>query len=259
MNRSFLIGRFLTSHAGAYRYKDRPTHNIKGLSPDLLEERFRSRALRFHAERHRHSLSMQFALALALLVIIGAFKLDFQTSNSQPLVASAQEIVTLQEIIQTRQIVKPPPPPRPPVPVEVPDDIVLEDEDLDLDASLDLTASLVPVGPPPPVEEEPVEDAFEIFEFVEEMPTIIGGLAALTAAVEYPLLARRAGIEGTVVVQVVVEPDGKPSDPTVTRSAHEILDQAAVDAVMQQRFNPGRQRGRPVRVHMAIPVRFKLT
>ncbi len=260
MNRSFLVGRFLTSHAGAFRYRNRTIGDIEHLSPEILEDRFHRRALRFHAARQRYSLSMQLALSLALLVIIGAFNLDFRPRNSVPLAASAQEVVTVQEIIQTRQIVKPPPPPRPPVPIEVPDDLVLEEDDLDLDASLDLTTTLLPTGPPPPDEEdESLEDPFEIFEFVEEMPSIIGGQAALIAALEYPIVARRAGLDGTVIVQVVIGPDGMPSEPAVVRSAHEILDEAAVDAVMQLQFNPGRQRGRAVRVYLAIPVRFRLT
>lgn len=103
------------------------------------------------------------------------------------------------------------------------------------------------------VEEEP-----EIFVVVEQMPEIIGGNAKIYENLVYPVIARQAGVEGLSVIQVVVEPDGTPSDITVARSASEMLDQAAITAVSQLRFIPGKQRGVPVRVRMAIPIRFRL-
>ena len=72
-------------------------------------------------------------------------------------------------------------------------------------------------------------------------------------------LARQAGLEGMVVVNVIIDETGKPESARVVRSVAEVLDKAAVEAVMKQRFEPGRQRNRPVRVEMAIPVRFQLT
>jgi protein TonB len=81
----------------------------------------------------------------------------------------------------------------------------------------------------------------------------------LQSLADYPEIARKAQMEGTVVVRVVVNLDGKPSDPDVLRSAGAILDKAAIDAVMKLEFKPGRQRNRPVRTMMAIPVKFQLS
>ena len=155
---------------------------------------------------------------------------------------------------------KAPPPPRPPIPVEVPDDVVMDDIELDLDVTLDLDAEILDIPPPPPtpVAKEEEEDEPEIFVVVEQMPTINGGTERLYAILDYPEIARQAGIEGMVVVQVVVMPDGSPSQPFIARSAGEILDKAAVDAVMKLSFTPGKQRGKPVMVRMAIPIRFRL-
>ncbi len=171
-----------------------------------------------------------------------------------------QEVVTLQEITQTVHQTLPPPPPRPPVPIEVPDDELPDDAELDFDATLDLAAA-VELPPPPSAAPDNAgdEDEPEIFVVVEEFPEMIGGAAKLAADVEYPSLARKAGLEGLVVVRIVVNADGMPSDPVVLTSPGSALDKAAIDAVMKQQFKPGRQRGRAVAAYMAIPVRFRLT
>ncbi len=71
-------------------------------------------------------------------------------------------------------------------------------------------------------------------------------------------MARKAGMEGLVVVGFVVEPDGSISSIHVIKSAGKILDQAAIEAVKKLHFKPGKQRGKPVRVRMALPIRFQL-
>ena len=108
---------------------------------------------------------------------------------------------------------KPPPPPRPPIPVEVPNDVILEDDDLPLGDPLEFTA--LPLSPPPLPDKKPEALEDEIFLVVEEMPAIIGGQAALFAALTYPIVAQRAGIEGMVIIEITVEPDGTPSNPKV--------------------------------------------
>lgn len=170
----------------------------------------------------------------------------------------------MEEIAQTQQVDRPPPPPRPPVPVEVPNDEILNDVDLDLDASLDLMDPVSTLPPPPPAPAQAEDRAIveepepEIFVVVEQMPEIIGGPQKVYEYLEYPPIARQAGMEGLVVIQVIVDPQGIPRDPVVVRSAGEVLDRAAGNAVMQLRFLPGKQRGRAVSVRMAIPIRFRL-
>ncbi|GIV61724.1 MAG: hypothetical protein KatS3mg044_0590 [Rhodothermaceae bacterium] len=216
-----------------------------------------------HADlRQDYRLFVMLGLALSLGIMIVLFRLPMQPEDEGfDLTLSEQEVVQMEEIQQTRQELKAPPPPRPPVPVEVPNDEILDDVDLDLDATLDIDEPLadLPPPPPPPSEDKAVaEEEPEIFVVVEEMPEIIGGTAKIYEYLEYPDIAKKAGLEGLVVVQIVVEPDGRPSNATIARSAGSVLDQAAIDAVMKLRFKPGKQRGVPVRVRMAIPIRFKL-
>ena len=114
-----------------------------------------------------------------------------------------------------------------------------------------------PTRPPPPVEEPAAEPEPEIFELVENMPELIGGLAGLQSRIQYPELARRMGIEGRVFVQFVVDEQGRPSNVRIARGIGGGCDEAAVEAVRQSRFTPGRQRGRPVKVRMSLPVTFR--
>ena len=210
--------------------------------------------------RASYRLTLQFGLIAALSLLIALFRGPFRSGGaSLDVPLQAQEVVQMEDIQQTKQVERPPAPPRPPVPVEVPDDVILDEEDLNLDATLDLDEAVAALPPPPPPAEvtEPEVEA-EIFMVVEEMPEIIGGMQRLYSLLEYPDIARQAGLEGQVIVRVVVGTDGVPSMPEVVRSAGEVLDMAAVAAVMQLRFKPGRQRGRPVRVRMALPIRFKL-
>ncbi len=97
-----------------------------------------------------------------------------------------------------------------------------------------------------------------IFENPEQPPRIIGGLGAYYIHIEYPEEAIRAGIEGRLVLRFVVETDGRPSNIQVIQPLHPLLDSAAVAALRRVRFVPGKQNGRPVRVRMQLPVRFRL-
>src|SRR5690625_139152 len=169
--------------------------------------------------RSRYPLYIQVGMIAALLVLITAFRLDLRTESNFEIVEQEQEIVQIEEIQQTQQIEQPPPPPRPPVPIEVPNDEILEDDFLDLDATLDLEAPIAAAPPPPPpsAAEEAEEEEPEIFVIVEEMPELIGGLAAIQGNIRYPEIARKAGVEGRVFVQFVVDEQGNVVNPVVTR------------------------------------------
>ena len=74
-----------------------------------------------------------------------------------------------------------------------------------------------------------------------------------------PVEARRARIQGTVVLAVTVSPQGVPSAVDVIRSSgHVLLDRAAEEAVWQWRFDPARRGGVPVAERIAIPISFRI-
>jgi protein TonB len=73
----------------------------------------------------------------------------------------------------------------------------------------------------------------------------------------YPDLARSARVDGTVILEAVVDTNGSVTQLRVVRSVP-LLDQAALDAVRQWRYAPTVYGGRPVSVLLTITVRFTL-
>lgn len=201
-----------------------------------------------------YTIFWELGLIAALLIFIAAAKVNLHSPKSDVDLTNEQEVVEMEEVIQTKQIEKPPPPPRPPVPVEVPNDEVLEDQVINIDAELNFDDPL-DLPPPPEGDEDQEEDFFVV---VENMPELIGGLAALQKDIRYPEMARKAGIEGRVIVQFIVNEEGKVEDPRVIRGIGGGCDEEALRAVKNALFKPGRQRGKPVRVQYSLPVIFKL-
>jgi TonB family protein len=74
----------------------------------------------------------------------------------------------------------------------------------------------------------------------------------------YTDAARQAGLEGTVVISLLVAEDGAPQDLSVVRSLGMGLDEKAVEAVSQWRFRPTLLNGRPAATRVAVEVRFAL-
>lgn len=208
--------------------------------------------------RKQYPLFVEAGLVVSLVLLIVAFRVDISTGQNFEVNMEEQEVVDMEEIQQTEQETKPPPPPKPPVPVEVPNNETIENQDVDFDASLDLDQSLDTNQGPPPSSNEEEEEEQEIFVVVENQPELIGGMKALQQEVEYPDFARKAGIEGRVFVQFVVDENGNVQSPKVTRGVHKLLNQEAVRAVKQMKFKPGKQRGQAVKVQMSLPVTFRL-
>ena len=205
--------------------------------------------------RRSYNVFLQLGLIVALLSFIGLVRINLYSEPPSPPPVEEQEEVVMEEVIQTKQIETPPPPPRPPVPVEVPNDEIIEDEILDLDTELDLGDMFELPPPPPPRDDEPEDDFFVV---VEQMPQLRGGLGALQRKVSYPEMARRAGIEGRVTVQFIVNEQGRVENPRVIRGIGGGCDEEALKAVQSARFTPGMQRGRPVRVQYSLPIVFRL-
>lgn len=70
--------------------------------------------------------------------------------------------------------------------------------------------------------------------------------------------ARSAGVQGTVLLSLVVDDTGKTTDIKVIKSLVNGLDQKAVEAVSQWRFQPGEKDGKPVAIQAQIEVTFRL-
>lgn len=102
---------------------------------------------------------------------------------------------------------------------------------------------------PPTGSDEP---KFGDYVYVEELPEAITKVPPV-----YPDEARRAGVQGVVLVQALVRKDGAVGDVKVIQSIP-LLDLAAIQAVRQWIFKPARAKGEPVSVWVAVPVKFTL-
>jgi len=204
-------------------------------------------------------IRMEIGFILALLIMISVFKIDIDIeTQDEQIVIDQQEEVFVEEIVQTKQEIKAPPPPRPMVPVEVPNDEIIVDDFIDLDAELDLDDSFMELPPPPPPANDENTEEEEIFIVVEQMPELIGGLASLNKHITYPEMARRAQIEGRVIVEFIIDKEGNVNNPKIIRGIGGGCDEVALSAVQKVKFKPGMQRGKPVLVRYSMPINFTL-
>ena len=103
----------------------------------------------------------------------------------------------------------------------------------------------------------------KIYDVVEEMPEYPGGPEALfkylSENIKYPEEAEEKGIEGRVIITIIVEKDGSISEVEVVNHVNPLLDNEAVRVIKSmQRWIPGKQNGKTVRVKYTVPITFKL-
>lgn len=108
----------------------------------------------------------------------------------------------------------------------------------------------IPVDPWGPGNGAPLPDSL-----AQERPELLAAPQPV-----YPALLREAGVEGVVVVQVVVDTIGRaePGSVRVLQHSEVGFDASAIAAIRGARFRPARVWGRPVRVLVQVPVAFKI-
>ncbi|NIR50617.1 energy transducer TonB [candidate division KSB1 bacterium] len=194
-------------------------------------------------------ISMVISLFLMILIFQSLRAIDLEATETE----TPEIQIEVADIPPTEQIKKPPPPPKPSVPIpteseDVPEDLTIESTDLDL--------SDIPEPPPPPPEDD---GNVNIFVAYDEEPRPIGGFRAIQRALKYPEIARKAGIEGKVIVHVLVNKQGEVENTRILKSlGHSGCDDAAINAIKSVKWKPALQRDKPVKVWVAIPVIFKL-
>ena len=92
---------------------------------------------------------------------------------------------------------------------------------------------------------------------VSKPPQLKGGRQALHDDLEYPSEAEEEETGGVVHVTFLVDTEGRPQNLKITRGAGYHLNQAALNAVRRQEFEPGTRNGRPICVPMTLPIRFR--
>lgn len=206
--------------------------------------------------KRKYQRIFEISLIVALAILIVAFKFFPEFEQAAVNTDGPQELIEVEDVEATKQESAPPPPPKPPIPIEAPSDDVLEDIEI-ADTELDVE-EVVSAPPPPPVEEEEEEEEPVFFVAVEEMPEPIGGIAGIQQRIVYPEIARRAGVQGRVFVKAFVDEAGNVFKTELIKGIGAGCDEAALAAVQQTKFKPGKQRGKAVKVQVSIPILFKI-
>lgn len=204
-------------------------------------------------------------LAVAVGLTLAAFEhKSFDDSDLKDVGAVTDNFEELLDVPITEQPPPPPPPPpmEQPIIEEIPDEVKIEEK---IEVNFDVDVKETTVIKEVVIAEAPVEEkADEIFDVVENQPEPPGGMSGwnqyLSKNLKYPTQARRMGIEGTVIVVFVINTDGSIQDVEVLRGIGGGCDEEAVRVVSEApKWTPGKQRGRPVRTRMRLPIRFKLS
>ena len=221
----------------------------------LQKRKEHAKALLFHA----------IGLCISLLIVITAFEWKFYNSNE--LISLGNLSAEFEEILDIPVTEQPPPPP-PKIQavniVEVPDiEEIEEDLEVMLDVEVTEETALEDVIYDPDEYAEEEEEVEEVFLFVEQAPTPKGGMKSFYSYVaehlEYPATARRMLIEGKVYIQFIIDKDGSLTNFEVLKGIGGGCDEEAIRVLKgSPKWEPGKQRGRPVKVKMALPILFQL-
>lgn len=210
------------------------------------------------------------AILIGLVLALGIMFIAFEWSKNEIKVyddAIQGEFVEDEEMIEVTFRDETPPPPAPPIQETVLSDIIdirENKEDIqtkDFNSEDDKNKKVVIQAPIAAPVEDPEENRIHVV--VERMPEFPGGEAAMNQfinrTIRYPVIAQENGIQGRVVVQFVVNTDGKIVDVEVVRGVEESLDKEAIRVVKAMPpWNPGRQGGKNVRVKYTLPIRFRI-
>jgi len=210
----------------------------------------------------KSGLFLSIGLVVSLLVVITAFEWKFYDDGSLIDLGAIDD--TFEDIMEIPVTQQPPPPPpkvQQPEIIEVPDDEEIEEEiEIDFDVEV-LEETVIEEVIFEEAPEEEVSD--EIFLIVEEKPTPKGGMVAfyqwISQTLRYTKQAARMGIEGKVFVQFVIDKDGSITNAQIVKGIGAGLDKEALRVVnLAPKWQPGKNRGKPVKVKMIIPIHFVL-
>ncbi|MFO7524240.1 MAG: energy transducer TonB [Ignavibacteriaceae bacterium] len=169
-------------------------------------------------------------------------------------VTGKEEIKTNKAIQDKNQL---PPLPSPPKPIETSGKVTENTEIVSASSKSETLSEIKETKLIPPVEKKSIAEETPYFVAVEEMPEPIGGITDIQKRVVYPKIASLSGVEGRVIINAYVSETGNVTRTEVVKGIGAGCDEAAVEAVLNTKFKPGKQRGNPVNVRITIPILFK--
>lgn len=212
-------------------------------------------AMEYDEDRRTMRWAIAFAVAIHLIILV--IHLPELTSADQPEV-DKQKVYVVQQVRfrppppqkqqeipkpKAKKVPIPDPTPDEPEPIRTPEDIRPEIDLPETDIIFD-----IPEGPPPSEPEGPIH---------------VGGDVAAPNKIsapqpQYTEIARKARIQGVVIVQAIINKQGNVTDVKVLKGLPMGLDQAAVEAIRKWKFEPATLNGKPVDVYYNLTVNFTL-
>lgn len=204
-------------------------------------------------------LFLSLGLCISLVLVLVAFELKSQPILQHQPVVHEFDIFPALEIVPPTEFSLPKPPP-----LRFPKIIIADDPKIEIEEPVFTfepeteSVEAVPIIEMPP--EEPEEDGFVPVEHTASFP---GGMKEwqqfLRKNIKYPRFARRSNIEGKVLLSFYVDAAGNISDIEVVRGIGGGCDEEAIRVLKNSpQWNPGLQRGVPVKSPMSIFIYFKL-
>lgn len=189
---------------------------------------------------------LETSLVVALIFVIGLFYAFKKFDVGYRLANSIEVPIRNIDIPRTDIFHPPPPPAQPRIPIEsededFPDDLTILPMEVQFNGQIESELSSIQ-------EEEPTVP----FPLLSAKPKVLRRVKPA-----YPEMALKAGIEGRVIVRVLINTRGNVEEVQIVQS-NPMFDAAAVAAAREFKFRPGEQRKRPVKVWVTIPFTFKL-
>jgi TonB family protein len=201
--------------------------------------------------RNIFPVSLAVSLALTAFIITRSFTYEKaeKTETPPPVVLLVENIPqTINRVVTQSAPSTPYRTAAEPVPVDdiLPDEVTIEDTRLDPSAVPDIPVMAGIAGDAVREEENRVFESFAVEEPPERTSSVVP---------EYPSIAARAGIGGTVTLKVLVNATGA-IDSIAVLDGPDILRAAAVDAARATTFKPARHNNRAVSCWVILPFRF---
>lgn len=212
---------------------------------------------------NKRGLIFSISLLIALSMMLFAF--EWKQYDRSIVELTAKQTNVFEPMVEVPSTEIPPPPEivvQQPQLVAVPDEEEIEQE-IKFIFDVEVTAE-TKVEEYKPIEIPKIEEeSDEIFLVVEENAQPRGGIGEfykyVAENIKYPGQARRMRVEGRVYVEFVVGKDGKIFDATTVKGIGAGCDEEAERIIMSApAWNPAKQRGKPVKQRMVLPITFKL-
>ena len=208
----------------------------------------------------KRQIFLQIGLIIALSFSIISYEYTSAASEIKDLGDVSMETLEEEDIEITRpEEEKPPPPPEEP---EAPEEIEIKENEEELEKEVEIETAETDQNEMIEMEEE---EFSEPFISVEQMP-IFGKckdeactqseiMKFIARNFKYPEIAKANGIEGRVIIEFVVEKDGKVGRVKILLGLDKHVDKAAIEVVEKlPKFTPGRQIGKAVPVKYTVPI-----